>query len=378
MGKLRVLQVNKLYWPHIGGIESLVKQYSEGLSKFDDIDVRVLVCKDGRGKGSVEKIQGVNVTRANSFGTYFSCPLSFDFIRKFRLMAKDADVVEMHVPFPLSDAALLLSGYKGKVVVAWHSDVIKQKKLLLIYKPFMRYLLKRADKIIVATEGHITGSSYLPEYKDKCVVIPYGLKASDYPSEPSGFLSSRACSKEAVKVFFSGRLVYYKGVDVLLRAFKDVAGAELFISGDGVLETELKEFVRNSQMDEKVHFMGFLSDEDLKKAYSDCDIFVLPSVEKSEAFGIVQLEAMACGKPVINTALESGVPFVSLDGITGLTVPPKDPEALAEALDKLCSSPELRSRYGMAAMERAKSEFDEDIIISKLHELLVNLVKEQG
>ena len=376
MGKLRVLQVNKLYWPHIGGIESLVKQYSEGLSKFDDTDVKVLVCKDGRGKGSVEEVEGVNVTRADSLGTYFSCPLSFDFIRKFRRMAKDADVVEIHVPFPLADAALLLSGFKGKVVVAWHSDVIKQKKLLLLYKPFMRYLLKRANRIIVATEGHISGSSYLPEYKDKCVVIPYGLKASDYSSEPSGFLSSRACDKDAVKVFFSGRLVYYKGVDVLLRAFKDIEGAELFISGEGALEEELESFVKKSRMEEKVHFLGFLSDEDLKKAYSDCDIFVLPSVEKSEAFGIVQLEAMACGKPVINTALESGVPFVSLDGITGLTVPPKDPGALSEALVKLCSSPELRARYGRAAMERAKSGFDEDIIIRKLHDLLVNLAKE--
>lgn len=371
MGKLRVLQVNKLYWPHIGGIESLVKQYSEGLSKFDDVDVKVLVCKDGKGKGSVEDVNGVNVTRANSFGTYFSCPVSFDFIKKFRRMAKDADVVEIHVPFPLADVALMLSGYKGKVVVAWHSDVIKQKKLLLFYKPFMKYLLKRADKIVVATEGHIKGSSYLPKYKDKCVVIPYGLNSSDYSSVPAkDVLASRATDKSAVRVFFSGRLVYYKGVDVLLKAFHEVKGAELFISGDGALQDELKAFVDGNDMSDRVHFLGFLSDEDLKSAFADCDIFVLPSVQKSEAFGIVQLEAMACGKPVINTALDSGVPYVSLDGITGITVPPGNVSALTNALRDLVKSSELRKIYGKAALERAAKEFDEEVIIRKLHDLL--------
>ena len=371
MGKLRVLQVNKLYWPHIGGIESLVKQYSEGLSKFDDVDVKVLVCKDGKGKGSVDEVNGVNVTRANSFGTYFSCPVSFDFLKKFRRMAKEADVVEIHVPFPLADVALMLSGFKGKVVVAWHSDVIKQKKLLFFYKPFMKYLLKRADKIVVATEGHINGSSYLPEYRDKCVVIPYGLSCSDYKTVPDkDVLTSRATDKSAVRVFFSGRLVYYKGVDVLLMAFREVQGAELFISGEGALQDELKAFVKDNDMADRVHFLGFLSDEDLKSAFADCDIFVLPSVQKSEAFGIVQLEAMACGEPVINTALDSGVPYVSLDGITGMTVPPADVSALAKALNDLIRDPELRATYGKAARERAAGEFDEDVIIRKLRDLL--------
>ena len=125
--RLRVLEVNKAYYPHIGGIETVIRQYSEELNKLEDIDVKVLVCRDGRGKGCREKINHVDVTRAGSLGTYFSCPLSFSFIRKFRKMAKKADVVHIHVPFPLADAALLLSGYKGRVVVSWHSDVVNQK-----------------------------------------------------------------------------------------------------------------------------------------------------------------------------------------------------------------------------------------------------------
>ena len=126
--KLRILEVNKAYYPHIGGIESLVKQYAENFR--DKADVKVLVCREDRGKGFSEKINGVEVYRAGSLGTYFSCPFSLSFIIKFRKMAKKADVVHINMPFPLADLACLLSGYKGRVVLSWHSDVVKQKKLL--------------------------------------------------------------------------------------------------------------------------------------------------------------------------------------------------------------------------------------------------------
>ena len=370
---MKILEVNKLYYPHIGGIESLVKQYSEGLSALPENSVRVLVCRDGKGKGCVEEVSGVNVTRANSMGTYFSCPLSFDFIRKFKRMAAESDVVEIHTPFPLGDAALLLSGYKGKVVVAWHSDVVKQKKLLFFYKPFMKHLLERADRIVVATEGHINGSSYLPPYRNKCVVIPYGLDVPLYDNAPLTEVL-KPTDPSAVKVFFSGRLVYYKGVDVLLKAFKEVKGAELFISGSGTMEAELKKFVTDNDMSSRVHFLGFLSDADLKSAFASCDIFVLPSVQKSEAFGIVQLEAMVYGKPVINTSLPSGAPFVSLDRVTGITVPPSDIFALCNAIQELVDSPELRATYGAAARERVLTEFNEKDVIVRLNDLLKSLV----
>ena len=129
--KFRVLEINKAYYPHIGGIESLVRQYSEELSPLG-AEVRTLVCRDGRGYTVHERLNGVDLTRAGSFGTYFSCPLSLSFVRLFRKMAKSADAVHINVPFPLADAALLVSGYKGKVAVSWHSDIVKQKKLMLL------------------------------------------------------------------------------------------------------------------------------------------------------------------------------------------------------------------------------------------------------
>lgn len=374
--KLRILQVNKAYYPHVGGIESLVKQYSEELGQFDGVSVKTLVCRDGRGRTVRERINGVDVTRAGSLGTYFSCPLSLSFIRLFRKMAKNADVVEIHVPFPLADAALLLSGFKGRVVVAWHSDVVKQKKLMLLYKPFMMSLLKRADCIITATQGHVDGSDYLPAFREKCTVVPYGITPADYLAvKRVPFLTERCTDKNSVKVFFTGRLVYYKGVDVLLKAFRRVKGCELFIAGTGELGDSLKAYASAHNMEDKVHFLGFLPDEQLRQAYADCDIFVLPSVAKSEAFGIVQIEAMVYGKPVINTSLPSGVPYVSLDGKTGLTVPPSDAKALAEAVNRLASDGKLREEYGKAAAERVEECFNEKNVIRRLYDILSGGVK---
>lgn len=368
---LRILQVNKAYYPHVGGIESLVKQYSEELSQRQDVDVKVLVCSEGRGKTQTETINGVQVTRAGSLGTYFSCPLSFSFIRLFRKMAKNADVVEIHMPFPLADLALMLSGFKGRVVIAWHSDIVKQKKLLSLLKPLIKKTLQRADCIIVATKGHINGSDWLPEYREKCWVIPYGITPEEYLAiERKPVLTELLHDKNSVKVFFTGRLVYYKGVDVLLKAFRLTEGCELFIAGTGELEAQLKAYTKENGIEEKVHFLGFLPDETLRQAYADCDIFVLPSVFKSEAFGIVQLEAMVYSKPVINTKLPSGVPYVSIHSETGLSVPPSDVEALSGAIMRLAQNKELRSEYGKNAAERVELCFNEKDVINKVYDAL--------
>lgn len=369
--QLRVLEVNKAYYPHIGGIESLVRQYSEELSAIRGVSVKTLVCRDDRGPTVNENVLGADVTRSGSIGTYFSCPLSLSFFSLFRRMAEQADVVHINVPFPLADAALLLSGYKGKVVVSWHSDIVKQKKLMMLYKPIMMKMLKRADVILTATQGHVDGSKYLPKFREKCRILPYGITPDHYLGiERVPILTDMMNDKKRVKVFFTGRLVYYKGVDVLLKAFTMVKNCELFIAGTGDLEKQLKDFAAAEKLEDRVHFLGFLPDDKLKQAYADCDIFVLPSVARSEAFGIVQLEAMIYGKPVINTALPSGVPHVSLHLKTGLTVAPGDPRSLALAINRLADDEELRENYGSNARKRVETYFNEKNIIRQLYKIL--------
>lgn len=376
--KIHILEVNKAYFPHTGGIETLVKQYSEELGKYNNIEIRTLVCRDGRGKTYSENINGVKLTRAGSIGTYFSCPLSMSFIRLFRKMSRNADIVHIHVPFPLADLALLLSGYNGKVILSWHSDIVKQKKLLTLYKPLLKYLLKRSDCILVATEGHIDGSEFLPEYRNKCRILPYGLNPENYLNiEKIPFLTDKSTNPDCIKIFFTGRLVYYKGVDVLIKAFSNVrCNCELFIAGTGILENELKEKVIKYNISDRVHFLGFLPENQLKQAYADCDIFVLPSVARSEAFGIVQLEAMIYRKPVINTRLPSGVPYVSIHGKTGFTVQPENYRQLAKAIEILCENKNLREKFGKSALKRVMTEFNEKHIIRKLYSIMIDEVIE--
>lgn len=370
---MKILQVNKLYYPHIGGIETVVQNIAEGLN--DRTEMEVLVCQP-KGKAMSEVVNDVFVSRSGSMGTLFSMPISLSFISDFKQKAKNADVVHVHLPFPLADLACIMSEYKGKVVISWHSDVVKQKKLMFFYKPILKRFLRRADKIIVATKGHIDGSKYLKPYRNKCEIIPYGLNIEDYEDieDFRPILSDLLVSKQNKKVLFTGRLVYYKGVEVLINAFEKIIGCELFVVGKGNLESELKARVEELGLADKVHFMGNLSFEELKYAFADCDIFVLPSVANSEAFGIVQMEAMVYGKPVINTSLPTGVPHVSLDGQTGITVPPNDVLALAGAIQKLADDDDIREKFGQNAYKRTREKFGMQKMLDDIYGLYEELL----
>lgn len=361
--KIKVLEVNKLYTPQIGGIETIVQNIAENLKHRANI--KVLVCQP-KGKTVKEWVNGVFVIRCASFGTVFSMPLSLCFFSYFRKLSKTADLIHIHVPFPLADLACLLSGYQGKVVVSWHSDIVRQKKILLVYKPLLNWLIRRADCIVAATQEHIDSSPFIRPYAEKCRIIPYGLNIEEYRIKGT-VLTDRLNRKTYVKALFVGRLVYYKGIGVLLQAMKRVKGCELFLVGSGKKEKDWKESAK--EIKDRVHFLGALSSEDLKKAFSDCDFLVLPSVEKSESFGIVQLEAMVYGKPVINTALPTGVPSVSLDGITGITVKAGNEEELAKAMQCLVDQKELREQYGANAKKRVENHFNNQMIMKQMLEL---------
>jgi len=372
---MKILEVNKLYAPEIGGIEAIAQQVAEGL--VGRTDISVLVCNTGM-KTEVDEINGVSIRRSGSIGKLSSMPLSLRFLFHFRKLCRGADVVQLHAPFPLADLAVFLSGYKGKVVLWWHSDVVRQKKLLKLYAPLLRWLLKRADRVVVATQGHIEGSAFLPQFREKCVAIPYGLRGKVWRDATVRLqdVSARG-GGEATRFLFIGRLVYYKGCEVLLRAFAATRekNTELSLVGTGPLQDGLEAQARELGLSDRVHFLGSVSDEEMFGQIADSDVFVLPSVEVSEAFGLVQLEAMAYGKPVINTSLKSGVPYVSLHEQTGLTVPPGDVMALAEAMDTLAGDSELRRQYGENARKRVGASFREEGMMGQLYSLYQSLLQ---
>ncbi|GHU53746.1 glycosyl transferase family 1 [Clostridia bacterium] len=364
MKKIRVLQTSKLYAPYIGGVEQVVQDIAEGLAARTDMTV--LVCRDKGGRAD-ERYNGVRVARCASLGIKFSMPISLSYISEFRRFAKDADIVHLHVPFPLGDLAVFLSGYKGKLAVWWHSDIIRQKKLLVLLTPLIHRVLARADVIFASSENLIKYSAFLPKFSEKCVVVPFGVDLAEYDKISNGdFLTKRLYNKDSKKALFVGRLVYYKGAEVLVRAFAGTFGAELFIVGGGELENELKDIA--AENGDKFHFLGHLPYEDLQRAYKDCDFFVFPSVADSEAFGLVQMSAMSCGKPVINTELRTGVPFVSVGGVTGITVAPYDTNALRDAVQTLTDDDDLRQTYGKNARERVEKMFTKTKMLDDIFE----------
>lgn len=358
---MRLLQVNKLYYPEIGGVETVVQQIAEGLNGRTHMKV---LCCARKGRGEERKVNGVDVVYSSSLGTFWSMPISFKFLANMRRMGRDADAMICHMPFPLGDLGYMLSGFKGRLYIWWHADPVRHRKIMWLYGPLMRAFLRRAKRIFVATRYHIESAEALHPFRDKCTVIPFGIDEDEYRVPPG---NSPLAGCETVKVLFVGRLVYYKGLDILLRAFEQVLGAELFIAGAGPMEQQLKDYALGSRISGRIHFLGDPGTAMIKSCFRDCDIFVLPSVANSEAFGIVQLEAMACGKPVINTALDTGVPDVSLDGVSGITVQPGSVEQLAAAMQRLVDDEALRLSYGQGGLQRVRSEFSQKHMMDRLY-----------
>ena len=382
MKKLNVLQLNKYYFPHIGGIERVVQQIAEGLAQ--DTNMTVLVSAESKTRQE-ETIEGVHLIRLSRHIKFGSMPVSFGLFTELRRLAKTQDIIHLHMPFPIGDLACLLSGYKGKIVLWWHSDVVRQKKLMILYKPVMMQMLKRADVIIVATEGHIEGSVYLKPFREKCRVIPFGVETSIeeaadrhllQESYTAQTIKEESADEHLVKFLFVGRFSYYKGCDILLDAFSKVHGAELILAGSGDIKAELEEKAKKLRIADKLHFTGKLSEEELCRHYAECDVFVLPSVARSEAFGLVQIEAMAFGKPVINTNLPSGVPYVSLHKETGLTVEPGNAEELAAAMQWLVDHEKERLLMGEKARERMKAEYRLEDMTARVLELYREITEE--
>lgn len=368
---MKVLQVNKLYYPHIGGIENHVRILATGLR--NKIDVEVLVANERFAKVA-EVIDGVKVTRVASLGRLRSTPVAPQFITQLKKMK--SDVYHLHFPNPTGELSFLAAKPDGKLVVTYHSDIIRQKNLLKLYRPFLEKFLDRADKIIAGSPNLIESSPFLQEVKDKCAVVPFGI--------PTGRLALTTAVEEKVVsirkrlgskiAFFLGRLIYYKGVEYLVEAMQDVEG-KLIIAGDGDLKADLLELVKKLSIEDRVEFVGTLSDEEVAAYYHACDVFVLPSIESSEAYGLVQLEAHACGKPVISTNLPTGVPFVNKDGYSGIVVPPKDVQALSEAINKMFKDEELRKRLGAQAKQRFHKEFTSEIMVDRILKLYEEVLR---
>ncbi len=270
------------------------------------------------------------------------------------------DIAHLQFPAdPMAHLAYSLLPRTVKRVISWHSDVVRQRGLLKLYRPFLNRLLRGADAIIAATPAHVSSSQQLDVVRQSARFryVPYGLDLTRFADRPALASDIRRRFGDRFLVFALGRHVYYKGFEFLIRAMADVPGALLALGGEGPLTRDLHRVAADLRITERVVFAGRIPDADLPAWYHACDVFCLPSVERAEAFGIAQVEAMACGKPVVCCRLDNGVNWVNRDGETGLAVPPAHPGALAGALTRLQTDVALRERLGEGARHRAYAEF---------------------
>jgi rhamnosyl/mannosyltransferase len=374
MKRLRVLHVGKFYPPAPGGMERVVQLLCEG--EQVTTDSRVLVANPDRATVR-EKWQGVDVTRVGSLWAIGSVGLCPAFPLELRRARRDVTV--LHEPNPLALVADWLAAQDGPLVVWFHSEVLRPRwKYRLMYRPFLRRALGRASRIVVSSPRLLEAAELQP-YREKCLVIPFGIDTARLAPTPAiaAGVGEIARQYPGRRVLFVGRLVPYKGVDVLVKAMEQVDATALVV-GDGPERAALEAQAVQSGLTERVRFLGRLSDESVAAHLHACDLLVLPSVTRAETFGMVQLEAMACGKPVVSTNLPTGVPWVNRHGETGLVVEPNDHAALAHALNTLLDDLALSQRLGAAAGRHVEQAFTVERMTAQSADLYRQVFLERG
>ncbi|MGD2135488.1 MAG: glycosyltransferase [Gemmatimonadales bacterium] len=363
---MKILHLSKFYPPDPGGLEQVVGQLAEGAAARGH-EVRVVAATGSSwmrdpGKRITEPPRhGVVVVRLPTPTVVWSQPVARGYLRAARW---PADVVYVHRPHPVADVAAMI-GPRRPTIVLHHSDVQRQRAARWLYRPLARRVAARAKAVVVATESHLGHADDLgPAGRAKARVIPFGVDVARFtprmhPERPMSFPP-----EEVGPVgLFVGRLVSYKGLDVLLDAARDT-DLNLVIAGDGPLRMWLWEEIPRRGLKDRVRMAGRPADEDLPGYYQAADYVVLPSTSPAEMFGVVLLEAMASGTPVINTALTTGVREVSEPDATGLMVPPGDALALRAAMQCLAGDAQLRARMGEAGRKRVEERFTLEAMIA--------------
>ncbi|MGH7518032.1 MAG: glycosyltransferase [Gemmatimonadales bacterium] len=341
---MRILHLAKYYWPRSGGMERVVQGLAEGASALGH-DVEVVAVRTVVGRTRDAGRQRSSVTRAFSFAALGSQEIAPGYIAA---AWKRADIIHVHHPHPLADLASLLRAGGTPIVVTHHSDARRG-----IYKPLVRLVLRRARAIVVPSRAHVALSTELTGFESKVEVIPFGIDERRWLFVPPPPPDS------VPRAIFIGRLASYKGLDILLRALERVPDLRLDIVGTGPEAPRLRTLAQALAVHDRIRWWGEYPDDDLPRRMADADFLVLPSVTVEEMFGLVVIEAMAAGRPVITTAVPSGVREVNVPGTTGLEVPLRDVGALAQALEILSHDAALRRRLGQAGQRRVIEQFSQ-------------------
>ncbi|AWA07308.1 MULTISPECIES: glycosyltransferase [Aeromonas] len=362
---MKILHLSKLYPPFKGGIETVAFDLVEETKKYaDQVDV---LCITETNKSSIEAQDKSVIFRCSSIIHLFSTYLSISYLFKWIKIRNNYDVVHIHVPNPLAAFCLFLFPTKSKIVVHWHSDIVKQKFLKKVLSPIHNSLLKRCEFIVATSRRYAKASHELSSHRNKLKVIPIGISSDRLVVSQTKIEEIvNSCPKHIILSL--GRHVYYKGFEYLIDSAKFLSDDYvILIGGQGELTNALKQRVLSLGLEHKVKFIGRISDQDLGSYYRAASVFCLPSIERSEAFGVVQLEAMSQGIPIVSTNIEgSGVGWVNKHGVSGYVVPPKNDKALADAFVHICESRELDEKV---IVNRFETLFSREVMANEFRKI---------
>ena len=369
---MRILQLGKFY-PLKGGIEIVMYELARGMSERG-VDCDILYASSNGETGELRLNEHCNIYLTKTLLEAKATMISPSMISVLRKIKSNYDVIHVHHPDPMAALALRLSGFRGKVVLHWHSDIIRQHHLLTYYRPLQNWLINRADIIVGTTPVYLRESADLQQVQSKTISIPIGISEVNGDAEKTAKIREQYAGKKIV--FSLGRLVSYKGFGYLIEAAKHLPDDYVvLIGGTGFDYESLNNRIQTGNLQEKVKLLGFVP-EDMVGAYFDaCDLFCLSSIDKREAFAIVQIEAMAHAKPIVSVDIPgSGVPWVNKHGVSGLNVPPRDIKALASAILQLSSDEQTYERYCRQSRQRFETLFRRENMISSCLEMYKNIL----
>ena len=372
---MRVLHFYKTYLPDsMGGIEQVIFQLCDSTDRLS-IDNTVLTLSRQPAPEPIKIRQHV-VHQARMDFQLASTGFSYSVFKKFRELAAEADVINYHFPWPFMDLVHFGSTVKKPYVVTYHSDIVRQRHLLKLYRPLMRRFLDGADRIVAASPNYVHTSDVLREYSTKTRVITYGLNKSSYPQADAERMAGWKAKLGERFFLFVGVMRYYKGLHILLDALKGV-DYPVVIVGAGPLETQLHAQAAALGL-RNLHFLGRLGDEDKVALLELSYAIVFPSHMRSEAFGISLLEGAMFGKPMISSEIGTGTSYININDETGLVVPPSNPEAFREAMRTLWENPAQAQAMGAKAEARYRQLFTSEEMGQKWVQLYEELLEEKA
>lgn len=370
---MRVLQVGKFYPPHAGGIETTTKDIFEVNNDGYVCDV---LCFSSTRKTIIENHPTGKIIRCGTLFNLFSMPFSFSYFYYLIKLHKQYDVIHLHHPNPQPFVCLLFLKLKAKLLVHWHSDILNKGIFYKLFSPVEKKILKKANCIAGTTPVYIEESPMLQPFLAKTTFVPSAFDETSLKFDDGKVKELQNKYNNRKIIFALGRHVGYKGFNFLITAAKSLGDdAVVIIGGVGPLYEQHKKMVADLKLEDKVFLAGRIPNDDLGNYYKACSIFCLPSCHKSEAFGLVMIEAMYFGKPIIATKIPgSGVSWVNIDGVTGLNAENEDPSSLAAKISILLHNATLRQEYGNNAHVRFMENFTSKILRRRFAQLYKKLV----